>query len=52
MKEEGVILQACRTCADSYGVSPVLTELGIDVKLMGEPLTRFLRDPRCRVMTF
>ncbi len=52
MKGEGVILQACRTCADSYGVAPVLSELGIDVKLMGEPLTRFLRDPRCRLMTF
>lgn len=52
MKAEGVNLQACRTCAEAYDVVPVLTELGIDVKLMGEPLTRFLKDPQCRVMTF
>lgn len=52
MKKEGVILQACRTCAEEYDVVPVLVGLGIDVKLMGEPLTRYLKDPRCRVMTF
>ncbi len=52
MKKEGVILQACRTCAEEYDVIPILIGLGIDVKLMGEPLTRHLKDPRCRVMTF
>ncbi|MDD1715097.1 MAG: hypothetical protein LUQ61_07555 [Methanoregulaceae archaeon] len=52
MKEGGVILQACRTCAEEYDVVPILIGLDIDVKLMGEPLTRLLKNPSCRVMTF
>ena len=44
MKDEGVELVACKACADQYGVSERLVELGLDVKYMGEPLTAMLKD--------
>jgi hypothetical protein len=43
MKAAGVELTACKACADSYGVSETLTELGVDVKYMGQPLTEMLK---------
>jgi len=51
MKEAGVILEACKACADSYGVSGKLQELGIDVKYMGRPLTAYIKEGRL-VLTF
>ncbi|MFC1528928.1 DsrE family protein [Candidatus Latescibacterota bacterium] len=44
MKEEGVTLEACKACADMYGVSDKLAELGIDVKYMGKPVTDMLKS--------
>ncbi len=44
MKEAGVILTACKACADSYGVSDILSGLGIEVKLMGKPLSDKLKE--------
>jgi hypothetical protein len=44
MKEEGVVIEACKACADMYGVSDKLTELGIDVKYMGKPVTDMLKS--------
>jgi hypothetical protein len=43
MGEAGVELVACKACADSYGVSGKLEELGIEVKYMGVPLTEMLK---------
>ncbi len=40
----GVKLQACQACADSYGVSEPLRQLGIEVKYMGKPLTDFIKE--------
>ena len=40
----GVELLACKACADRYGVSADLTNLGIEVKYMGEPLTELLKS--------
>jgi hypothetical protein len=40
----GVVVQACKACADMYGVSDTLTKLGIDVKYMGKPLTDMLKS--------
>lgn len=48
----GVKVEACQACADMYGVTPALREQGIEVKYMGEPLTRILQDDRWEVMTF
>lgn len=44
MKEIGIELLACKACADSYNVSEKLTELGLDVKYMGVPLTEMLKS--------
>lgn len=48
---EGVTLEACKACADQYGVSGQLAEMGIDVRYMGEALTSYLKEGR-RVLTF
>ena len=44
MMDEGVIVEACKACADSYGVSDKLASLGIDVKYMGQPVTDMLKS--------
>ena len=35
IREAGVVLEACITCADMYGVSDDLRSIGVDVKKMG-----------------
>jgi hypothetical protein len=44
MMEAGVTVEACKACADLYGVSDKLAALGIEVKYMGVPLTNMLKD--------
>jgi len=51
MKEAGVVLEACKACSDSYGVSEKLEELGVNVKYMGEPFTAYIKNSR-KVITF
>ena len=51
MAEAGVELLACKACADQYGVSGDLEELGIEVKYMGRPLTTMLKGD-WTVLTF
>lgn len=51
MKEEGIVLEACKACADMYGVSDKLTELGVDVKYMGTILTDYIKGEE-HVITF
>ena len=51
MKSAGVVLEACKACADQYGVSPALEAMGIDVKFMGQPLTDYLKSG-LSVLTF
>jgi hypothetical protein len=43
LKQAGVELQACKACADQYGVSERLADLGIEVIFMGLPLTNYLK---------
>ncbi|WP_205848032.1 DsrE family protein [Anaerohalosphaera lusitana] len=52
MLADGVEVKACKACADSYGVSDRLAELGIEVKYMGRPLTRMLKADGWEVLTF
>lgn len=52
MMDDGVNFQACLACADMYGVTTKLREMGIDVKYMGKPLTDLLQDDGWEVMTF
>jgi hypothetical protein len=51
MMKDGVIVQACIACADSYGVTETLRGLGIEVKGMGRPLTDMLQSDY-KVLTF
>ena len=51
MKDIGIIIEACKTCADNYGVSGDLENLGITVRYMGEPLTSYLKEKQS-VITF
>ena len=52
MIADGVAVEACKACSDSYGVSDVLEKMGVDVRYMGQPLTEYLKDDSCRVVTF
>lgn len=47
---QGTTVKACKSCADMYGVSETLEELGIEVKYMGE-ITDYLKDG-WHMMTF
>ncbi len=51
MKEEGVKLEACITCANMYGVAQGLLDMGIDVKAMGPVLTQYIKEGR-NILTF
>jgi len=44
MTNHGINFEACKACSDHYGVSDKLKSLGVDVKYMGEPLTRYLKS--------
>lgn len=51
MKAEGIKLEACKACADQYGVSSSLENLGIEVKYMGLPLTDYIKKGE-HILTF
>lgn len=51
MMKAGVKIEACKACADQYGVADKLESLGIDVKYMAEPLTKILKSSK-KLMTF
>ncbi|WP_252187729.1 DsrE family protein [Anaeromonas frigoriresistens] len=42
--EIGVEIVACRACADSYRATDKLENLNIEVKYMGELLTKYLKE--------
>ena len=44
MIEDGVILEACISCSNMLGVTEDLKAMGIDVKGMGVPLTKYLKS--------
>lgn len=51
MKNQGVELLACKGCADQYGISSKLEELGIEVKYTGTYLTDFIKSGK-KVISF
>ncbi len=51
LKDAGVKLQACKWCAEQYEVDGILSELGVEVKYMGQPLTEMLKSD-WKVLTF
>jgi hypothetical protein len=44
MLDDGVKVQACLACADSYGVTEQLRKMGIEVKYMGKPFTELIQQ--------
>jgi len=51
MAKDGVILQACIACANSYDVTDKLKNMGIEVIGMGKPLTEYMKKG-WHVLTF
>jgi len=49
--DAGVNVFACRRCAERYGLVEQIEGMGIEVKLMGEPLTKYLQDDSYRVLS-
>ncbi|MGD2248250.1 MAG: DsrE family protein [Candidatus Methanofastidiosia archaeon] len=41
-----ITVEACKSCADMYGVSEKLEQVGVDVKYMGEILTNYIKEGR------
>ena len=52
MIDEGVEVIACKACADRYGISDALSELGVKVFYTGEALTNATKSPEWAVLTF
>jgi hypothetical protein len=44
MKEIGIDVKACKACADDLGTTKALSDMGIEVKYMGQPLTDYLKS--------
>jgi hypothetical protein len=44
MMADGIKVEACVACADSYGVSDALRQMGIEVKGMGKPLSDYIQQ--------
>lgn len=51
MAMDGVIVEACIVCAESYGLTERLEELGLEVKGMGSPLSDHIKG-ETHVITF
>lgn len=51
MLQDGVKIQACQACTDSYGVTEQLRNMGIEVKYMGKPLTDLIQQ-NWHILTF
>lgn len=46
IKEAGVTIEACKACAENYGIVDDLEKLGIDVYYIGEQLTKYIKEGR------
>lgn len=44
MINSGVHIETCRDCADNLEISDILEKLGIEIKYMGELLTRYIKS--------
>jgi hypothetical protein len=51
MQQDGMLIQACITCAKEYGVDDKLKKMGFEVKAMGSAFTGYIRS-NARVLTF
>ncbi len=44
MLDHGITIEACKACSDNLGVTDKLTELGVNVRYMGEVLTDYIKS--------
>ena len=44
MQKVGIKVEACAACARMYGINEQLSEMGIEVKGMGVPLSDYLKQ--------
>jgi hypothetical protein len=44
MMDHGISIEACKACCDRFGVTDRLTELGVNVRYMGEVLTGYIKS--------
>jgi hypothetical protein len=44
MLNHGITIEACKACTDNLGVTEKLTELGVNVRYMGEVFTNYLKS--------
>lgn len=44
MIKNNIVVEACKFCADKFGATTLLEDLGVDVKYMGQPLTEYLKS--------
>jgi len=51
MQKDGILVEACISCARSFGIVEELKALGLPVRGMGAPLTKYLKDG-WKVITF
>ncbi|MEB3375926.1 hypothetical protein SFC43_32165 [Bacteroides sp. CR5/BHMF/2] len=44
MIQTGITIEACQDCCETFGVTSIIKNLGIDVKYMGAPFTQYIKD--------
>ncbi len=44
MLDNQVVVEACKACCDSFGVTDTLTSLGVTVRYIGQPFTDYLKS--------
>lgn len=49
--DSGMTVQACMVCTDSYGITKKIIRLGVNVRMMGESFTEYLKGTD-KVITF
>ena len=52
MQDDGVVVEACIACANSFGLADELKELGLPVLGQGGPLSEAMKDPGTCVSFF
>ncbi len=52
MKDDGIRVEVCIYCAETFGLTEQLRSLGFEVKPMGGPLTDILKSDDWKLLTF
>lgn len=44
MLHAGISVEACKNCCENFNVTPMIEQLGITVRYMGEPFTQYIKN--------